>query len=173
MLEWAEIDFEVVVSDTDETFPGALSPEDAAVYVATQKAEVVRRKCGNGPVILAADTMVVLDHLIIGKPASRDEAIQTLQRLSGNTHQVITGVHLSDGSKQVGFWDRTQVTFHQLNTDQITWYVDNYQPYDKAGGYAIQEWIGVTGIKHINGDFYNVMGLPISRVVQTLNTFIR
>lgn len=118
--------------------------------------------------ILAADTVVVLDNKIIGKPANREEAIAILTALSGREHKVITGVVLLNGKEEISFSDTTRVVFHPLTQEQIRFYVDKYKPYDKAGAYAIQEWIGVTGIKSIEGDFYNVMGLPVSRVVNAL-----
>jgi septum formation protein len=105
---------------------------------------------------------------VIGKPRDRDDAIDILSRLSGKKHLVITGVVILNDEAEIAFADATEVTFHPLTPQQISFYVDKYQPYDKAGAYAIQEWIGVVGISFINGDFYNVMGLPVSRVVQAL-----
>ena len=118
--------------------------------------------------ILAADTIVVLDGSVIGKPLNEDEAVAILTRLSGKTHKVITGVVMMTDQKEIAFSDITEVSFHELTLDEINHYVSNYKPLDKAGAYAIQEWIGVTGIKSINGDFYNVMGLPVSRVMKEL-----
>ena len=122
----------------------------------------------SGNIIVAADTIVVLDKSIIGKPADEEEAVRILTRLSGKTHHVITGVVLMTDSKEIAFSDITEVAFHDLTAEQINYYVEHYKPLDKAGAYAIQEWIGVTGIKNIKGDFYNVMGLPVSRVVREL-----
>ena len=112
--------------------------------------------------------MVVLGDRIIGKPSNREDAISILKSLSGQRHAVITGVVILTETKEIAFADTTYVTFHPLTEDQIVFYVDKYKPYDKAGAYAIQEWIGVVGIKAIEGDFYNVMGLPVSRVVKAL-----
>ena len=120
-------------------------------------------------IILAADTLVVLDNKIIGKPADRKQAIEILQSLSDKKHFVITGATILQGKTEISFSDKTEVLFHKLTNAQIEFYIDKYKPYDKAGAYAIQEWIGVVGIKSINGDFYNVMGLPVSKVVQQLN----
>lgn len=174
LLDWAEIDFEVIASHADEAFPDGFTPEEAAIHVANQKAravEVDQRYLQIGEVrpIVAADTMVVLDGEIIGKPVDRADAIGILSRLSGRKHLVITGVVILEGEKSVSFSDVTEVTFHQIPFEGICHYVDRYKPYDKAGAYAIQEWIGVIGIKGIHGDFYNVMGLPVSRVVETLH----
>jgi septum formation protein len=118
--------------------------------------------------ILGADTIVVLEKKIMGKPSGRDEAVSTLNMLSGRTHSVITGVCILSAKKKIIFAEKTQVEFHMLSPEQIKYYVDKYKPYDKAGAYAIQEWIGVTGIRSISGDFYNVMGLPVSRVLKEL-----
>lgn len=169
LLEWAEVDFEIIVEPTAETYPEGLTPEEVAVYIAKQKALAVQGKTGQ--TILAADTIVVLGDEIIGKPKDREDAVVILQKLSGAHHKVITGVVIRNHEKEISFADVTDVEFHTLTTAQLEFYVDNYQPYDKAGAYAIQEWIGVVGIKCINGDFYNVMGLPVSRVVQALAGF--
>ncbi|MEP6683873.1 MAG: Maf family nucleotide pyrophosphatase [Parafilimonas sp.] len=171
LLEWAEIDFNIEVSDADETYPEHLSVEEIPVFIARNKAKAVQQKLNTNSLILAADTIVVFNNKIITKPADRKDAIKTLQSLSGQQHEVITGVVLLQNEKEICFSDITKVEFYTLTNDQIIFYVDNYKPYDKAGAYAIQEWIGVVGIKLINGDFYNVMGLPVSRVVKALNNF--
>jgi septum formation protein len=174
LLEWAEVPFEVIVQSTDESYPADLALHDVPVHIALEKARVVQCRLEQSPnglttlPILAADTIVVLENRIIGKPTDRADAISTLQALSGNHHKVITGVAILHKQNQVTFYEVTDVCFHPLSTSQIEDYVDKYKPYDKAGAYAIQEWIGVVGIKSITGDFYNVMGLPVSRVVQAL-----
>lgn len=176
LLEWAEIPFEIVVKSTEETYPEGLPAEEIPIHIARQKAAEVKKsliEAGKSNVeskiILAADTVVVLDSRIIGKPADREDAIKILTSLSGKMHRIITGVVLQLGNEEVAFSDVTSVHFHTLTKDQIEFYVDKYQPYDKAGAYAIQEWIGVVGIKSVTGDFYNVMGLPVSRVVHELS----
>lgn len=175
LLEWAEIEFEVIVKHADEDYPAGLAFPDVAMYIANKKAEAVKayvKTAFHGQMadrtILAADTIVVLDNEVIGKPDTRKDAINTLTRLSGRTHEVITGVAIHHAGGQEIFSDTTQVKFHPLTAEQISFYVDKYEPYDKAGAYAIQEWIGVVGIASVTGDFYNVMGLPVSRVVQAL-----
>ena len=168
LLEWAEVPFDVIVQSTDEDFPGHLPVQEVPVHIARAKARAVQPVVKKKSIILAADTIVVLGKEIIGKPAGREQAIEILSQLSGKKHQVITGVVILDDEKEIAFSDTTDVWFHELTKEQIIFYVDKYQPYDKAGAYAIQEWIGVTGIKSILGDFYNVMGLPVSRVVQEL-----
>lgn len=169
LLEWAEVDFEVEVSDTDESFPLGLSLAETAIFIANAKAKVIAEKHENR-IVLAADTIVVIDEKIIGKPKDREDAIQILQLLAGRVHQVVTGVTILHNEHCIQFADTTEVHFHPLTQEQIEFYIDKYQPYDKAGAYAIQEWIGVVGIKKIDGDFYNVMGLPVSRVVQILKS---
>jgi septum formation protein len=172
LLQWAEIPFEVMVSDTDESYPPGLNAADVAMHIAKNKALAIQNllhvKKDAGKTIIAADTIVVLDDEIIGKPKSREDAIAILKKLSGQKHAVITGVVILSPGKETVFADTTAVEFHPLTEPQVVFYVDKYQPYDKAGAYAIQEWIGVVGIKSIQGDFYNVMGLPVSRVVQEL-----
>jgi septum formation protein len=181
LLEWAEVKFEVLVKETPETYPPGLPTAEVPVHIARNKALAVKAAmalaakgaAGNGaadpdPVIIAADTVVVLGEEIIGKPADREDAINILSKLSGQRHEVITGVVLLRGKEELAFYDRTAVWFHPLDRAELEGYVDRYRPYDKAGAYAIQEWIGVVGIKGIEGDFYNVMGLPVSRVVRAL-----
>jgi len=174
LLEWAEIPFEIIIKSTDESYPPELSVEEVPIHIARHKAIEVQKFLNEknehaGQTILAADTVVVLDSRIIGKPGNREDAINILTALSGKTHHVITGVVLMHAKGETAFSDITSVEFHLLTSEQIAYYVDKYKPYDKAGAYAIQEWIGVTGIKSVTGDFYNVMGLPVSRVVQYLN----
>jgi septum formation protein len=171
LLEWAEVDFEIIIRPTEETYPETLSPEEVAIHIAKQKAAAVLQEYSSGKTIIAADTIVVLENEIIGKPKDRADAITILNKLSDKTHQVITGVVLTDGAKEISFSNTTEVQFYSLSKSGIEFYVDKYQPYDKAGAYAIQEWIGVVGIKRISGDFYNVMGLPVSQVVQALQHF--
>ncbi len=168
LLEWAEIDFEIVIHPTDESYPVGLEPAAVAIHIAHEKGKAVSEKIHSEKIIIAADTIVVLSGEIIGKPKDRNDGIAILKKLSGMHHQVITGVSILKAGKALNFSDTTDVEFHKLSTDQIEFYIDKYKPYDKAGAYAIQEWIGVVGIKRITGDFYNVMGLPVSRVVQEL-----
>lgn len=175
LLEWAELNFEIIVQSTDESYPEHLPIDQVPVHIARQKALAVSKhvqtafhgQYASMP-ILAADTIVVLDSKVIGKPSDKENAIEILQSLSGQLHQVITGVVLINGQQEIAFSDITEVKFHPLTLAQISNYVDKYHPYDKAGAYAIQEWIGVVGIASIKGDFYNVMGLPVSRVVKAL-----
>jgi septum formation protein len=168
LLEWAEVSFEVIIQNTDESFDASLPATQIPINIAMAKALAVKEFTQTATTILAADTVVVLNNTIINKPKDRNDAIQILTALAGKKHQVITGVVLLSISKTISFSETTKVEFYPLTQSQIEFYVDEYKPYDKAGAYAIQEWIGVVGIKKITGDFYNVMGLPVSRVVQEL-----
>jgi septum formation protein len=173
LLTWAEIPFEVMTPVTDESYPEHFNTNEIAVHIAKNKALAVQQKLnaetnGDGYTIIAADTIVVLENKIMGKPIDRDDAIKILSDLSAKTHKVITGVCILTSDTTLEFSEETEVEFHELSATQIEYYVDNYKPYDKAGAYAIQEWIGVVGVKSIKGDFYNVMGLPVSKVVREL-----
>jgi septum formation protein len=174
LLEWAEIPFEIIISDIDESYPASLAIEEVPAFIAKNKALAVKEMILStkpalaNACIIAADTVVVLDQKIIGKPSNKEQAMESLMALSGQTHKVITGVVLLYQDREICFCETTLVEFHALTHEQIEFYVDKYKPYDKAGGYAIQEWIGVVGIKKITGDFYNVMGLPVSKLVQKI-----
>jgi septum formation protein len=172
LLEWAEIPFEVIVVPTAESFSMDMPIEQIPIHIAKQKIEAVKEKVEEGRIILAADTIVVLHDEVLNKPTNREEAVDMLTKLAGTSHKVITGVIAYNpiNKERHSFSETTTVRFHPLTIAQIEHYVDTYKPYDKAGAYAIQEWIGVVGIASIEGDFYNVMGLPISRVVQLLRT---
>lgn len=168
LLEMAEVPFDILTLDTDESWPEGMPVDAVPEFIAANKGLAVAVKYP-GRDVLAADTVVVIDDQIIGKPTDREDAVRILGRLSGRRHRVISGVYLRMNGEEYRFSDTTEVEFHPLSPEQIAYYVDHYQPYDKAGAYAIQEWIGVVGIRRIDGCFYNVMGLPISRVLGVLN----
>jgi septum formation protein len=180
LLEWAEVPFEIIVKHSSEDFDPNLPVEEVPETLAREKARLVWESlhpAGTDPKtyestlpVVAADTEVIMDGVVFGKPQTRSEAIDFLMRLSGRTHKVITGVAIYYKGQLHSFSDTTLVSFHEMEESEFAYYVDKYGPYDKAGGYAIQEWIGVLAIKRIEGDFYNVMGLPISRVVRYLRT---
>jgi septum formation protein len=172
LLTWAEIPFEVLVKDTDESYPEELNREEVPVFIAQHKATAVMHEVEDHRIILAADTVVVLDDEIIGKPNNANDAIRILQKLSGKSHRVITGVVLRKGKTVHAFSDITKVAFHDLTDDQIKYYVEKYQPYDKAGAYAIQEWIGLNKISSIEGDYYNVVGFPMSMIYPELLSYL-
>lgn len=166
-MELAELQFDIVIADVDETnppgMPGHLVPE----HLARKKAAAIEQHAHEA-IIIAADTVVLLDDEILGKPTDEAHAIGILTKLSGRMHQVVTGVCMQKGSLQKCFSVTTEVYFRPLTAEQIKHYVSHYKPFDKAGAYAIQEWIGMVGIEKINGDYYNVMGLPIGEVVKSL-----
>ena len=171
LLAWADIEFDIIVSAAAEDFPSDMDVQEVPVHIAKKKAIAVQQKIKNelpihqGKWIIAADTIVVLENEIIGKPIDRADAISILQKLSGKTHRVITGVYIINDTESRYFSETTLVHFHPITLSQIEYYVDQYQPYDKAGAYGIQDWIGVVGIRGIEGDFYNVMGLPVSKLL--------
>ena len=176
LLAWADIEFDVIVSEAAEDFPADMDVQEVPIFIAQKKAEAVLQKIKHelpihqGKWIIAADTIVVLENEIIGKPIDRADAIAILQKLSGKTHRVITGVYLINETESSNFSETTLVHFHPLTLSHIEYYVDQYQPFDKAGAYGIQDWIGVVGIQGIEGDFYNVMGLPVSKLLSYLPT---
>ena len=167
----AELEFEIIIADVDETNPPGMPGELVPEFLARKKADAVSHLVKDA-IVIAADTIVLLDHHILGKPKDEEHAIAILKQLSGRMHKVVTGVCIRKGEKESCFSVITEVYFRKLTDAQIAHYVSRYKPYDKAGAYAIQEWIGVTGIEKINGDYYNVMGLPIGDVIVALKEFL-
>ena len=160
----------MVVSGVDETYPDNLPAAAVPEYIAQKKATGYAVK--DNELLITADTLVRADTEILGKPKNADEARRMLQLLSGRSHQVTTGVCMKTVSKEVHFSVTTEVTFKRLTTDEIDYYVTRYKPFDKAGAYGIQEWIGYIGVTSLHGSYYNVMGLPVQRIYQELiNTF--
>ena len=170
LLGALEIDFEVRVMDgIDETYPQGLTMTGIPEHISSQKAAAYA--LGENELLIAADTIVYLDGEVLGKPADAKEACAMLAKLSAQTHQVITGVTLRTLDRTHTFSCVTEVTFAELTKEQIQYYVKNYSPFDKAGAYGIQEWIGCVGVTSINGSYYNVMGLPVQRLNQELHAF--
>jgi septum formation protein len=167
LLEQAEIEFEIMVADVDETNPPGMPGTEVALHLAKLKADTVQHLVEDA-IVIAADTVVLLDDKILGKPRDAEHAREMLRMLSGRMHTVVTGVCIQSDSKQISFSTETKVYFRSLTKEQIGYYVESYMPFDKAGAYAIQEWIGMIGIEKINGDYYNVMGLPIGEVIAFL-----
>ena len=157
------------IKGIDETYPDSLPAEEIPVYLARLKAD--RHPMGDNELLITADTVVVLDDTVLGKPVDCDDACRMLRALSGRDHRVISGVCVSTNDRVEAFADTSIVRFAQLSGDEIDYYVQHYRPLDKAGAYGIQEWIGNIGIAGINGDFYNVMGLPTRKLYQVLKTF--
>lgn len=167
LMEMAELEFEVIVTDTDETNPPGMPGHEVPAFLARKKADAIAHLHPHATII-AADTVVLLDDHILGKPVDAADAARILGMLSGRMHTVVTGVCIRRGTTEDVFSVTTEVHFRHLSAAQIHHYIERYRPYDKAGAYAIQEWIGVTGIEKINGDYYNVMGLPIGEVIPRL-----
>ena len=165
------LNFSVQSMDIPEVFPESLGMTEVPVYLAELKAEAFRPQLKDNQLVITADTIVWLDGHVLNKPADYDEGFRMLSNLSGKKHQVITGVCLLSANKKVSFYALTDVWFKSLTDEEIHYYLVHYQPYDKAGAYGIQEWIGYVGINHIEGSFLNVMGLPIQSVYEHLKTF--
>lgn len=168
LMEQVGYSFKVVVSDVDETNPEGMLGELVPEFLANKKALAIAQKHPEATIV-AADTIVLLDNEILGKPIDSEDAIAMLQRLSGRMHRVVTGVCIWQKDAIQSFSKTTEVYFRPLTIEQIQHYITNYKPFDKAGSYAIQEWIGMVGIEKIVGDYYNVMGLPIGEVAKRLN----
>lgn len=172
LLHLLRIPFKVVtIGGIDESYPSTIPLLDVPQYVSTVKADAFQKHIGDDELVITADTMVICSNLILGKPKDREDAVNMLMNLSGKTHQVATGVTISTKWKRTSFTTVTDVTFAEITEEEISYYVDNYMPLDKAGAYGIQEWIGAVAVAGINGSFYNVMGLPIHRLYQELRNF--
>jgi septum formation protein len=171
LLKGMGLDFEVRVKDTQENFPTHLSVTKVASFLSELKAKAFQGEINNDEIILASDTVVILSGEFLGKPADKEEAQQMLRKLSGKEHQVITGVTLYSKEKCLTKQDSTLVVFKELTDLEINFYIDNYHPFDKAGGYGIQEWIGYIGVQKIEGSFFNVMGLPVHLVYEMLSSW--
>ena len=169
LLSGLGVAYEVkTIPDVDESYPDGLSGEEIAKHIARGKAEAYRSLIQADELVITADTIVWLDGTVMGKPKDEEEAKDMLMRLSGKTHQVITGVCLTTSSMQKTFATVTDVTFATLTEDEIDYYVTRYQPMDKAGSYGVQEWIGFVGVENLSGSYFNVMGLPIQRLYTEL-----
>ena len=158
--------------ECDETFPQDMPAEDVAEYLSHLKSDAYPEPLAEGDILLTADTVVIADNRVLGKPSDRAEAIEMISLLSGCDHEVITGCTLRTTTRQRSFSVRSKVHFRVLDREEIEYYVDCYRPFDKAGAYGIQEWIGYVGIEGIEGSFYNVMGLPVQRLYSILKEFI-
>lgn len=173
LLEEMGFTFTTDTVDTGEAVPAGLPPTEVAEHLAKEKADAYARCLPpDNAIWITADTIVVLENEILNKPGDRKEAIAMLKKLSGKTHQVITGVCIMDKHRHQSFQAVSSVEFKPLGEEEMAYYVDEYAPYDKAGAYGIQEWIGLTGISRIEGSFYNVMGLPTAKLWEALHQFI-
>ena len=174
LLSGIDVKYEFrMLPDIDESYPETISADEVAEYLAEKKASAYLPELKEDELLITADTIVLLDGMVIGKPVDEADAIRMLQLLSDRTHRVITGVCLASKKKQVVFSDTAHVTFGKLNDEEIKYYVSNYRPYDKAGAYGVQEWIGYVAVERIEGSYFNVMGLPIFKVYKELKQFLR
>jgi septum formation protein len=171
LMKMAGFEFEVKSKNVDENHPEGIKAEEIPVHLAAKKAKAFLSEIAEDQVVIGADTIVILNGKIYEKPINREDAVQMLAALSGQMHEVITGVCILSKQKEVVFSDTTKVYFNQLTREEIEFYVDNYKPFDKAGSYACQEWIGAVAINRFEGDYFNVVGLPINRVYQELKKF--
>ena len=163
------IPFEVkVLPNISESYPDTLPADEIAEYIAREKGDVYKSRIDKDILVITADTVVICDNEVLGKPTDAADARRMLHLLSGRTHHVVTGVCLTTAFRQRSFSVRTEVTFKQLSDEEISYYVENYKPFDKAGAYGIQEWIGYIGVTGINGSYFNVMGLPVQRIYEEL-----
>ncbi|WP_036912285.1 Maf-like protein [Prevotella sp. FD3004] len=170
LLAGLGLPFEVrVLNGIDESFPSSLPVSDVALYIAGKKADAYRVNMSSDELIITADTIVIVGDEILGKPHDEADAVRMLREISGRTHQVTTGVCLVAEGWERRFSVTTDVTFKTLSDEEIHYYIDHYHPYDKAGAYGIQEWIGYIGVTGLNGSYYNVMGLPVQRIYEALH----
>ena len=161
LLRELGLKFDVVIKDYEETFPEGLNGEEIARYVAFKKAASFENEISDNEIVIAADTIVWCNNKVLGKPVNQEDAFAILKEISGNTHEVITGVSLRSKSKELTFSDSTKVTFETFTDEEIYYYIDKFKPFDKAGAYGIQEWIGILACSHIDGSYFNVVGLPV------------
>lgn len=169
LLAGLGLPFEVhVMKDIDESYPSDLPVADVALYIAGKKANAYRATLSSDELVITADTVVIVGDEILGKPVDEADAERMLRLISGRTHQVTTGVCMLTTTSQRRFAVTTDVTFKELSDDEIHYYITHYKPYDKAGAYGIQEWIGYVGVTCLHGSYYNVMGLPVQRIYEAL-----
>jgi septum formation protein len=169
LLTAAGFKFKVRSADIDETPPAGMPVKKVPQFLAEKKAKAI--KLSHNEMVIAADTLVLLNNKIFGKPTDKKDAERILKALSGNMHTVVTGVCIMTSKKTISFSEQTKVFFRALTKNEIDFYIGTYKPFDKAGAYAIQEWIGIIGIYRIEGDYFNVMGLPVCRLVEEMKKF--
>jgi septum formation protein len=164
--------FDVVIKDYKEIYPEDLDGESIARHIAHEKAVLFKDEISDNEIVITADTIVWCNGMVLGKPLNTDDAVRILKEISGNTHEVITGVCLYSSFKEKTFSVSTKVTFDILSTEEINYYIEKFKPFDKAGAYGIQEWIGLIACSHIEGSYFNVVGLPVQRLYKELKEFI-
>lgn len=172
LLQRMGVNFKVrTLFGIDESYPDSLRGEDIVCYISRNKAKAYQSSMAPNELLITADTIVYVDGEVMGKPKNAEQAKEMLHKLSGNTHQVITGVTIVTAKRTENFGVTSQVKFTNITDDEINFYVDNYLPFDKAGAYGIQEWIGIVAVEQIKGSYFNVVGLPVQRLYQKLKTF--
>lgn len=172
LLAGLGVDYDVrTLPDVDESYPETLQGADIPLYISKLKADAYKTLLQPDELMITADTIVWMDGMVLGKPRNRFGAIEMLRQLSGHTHQVFTGVTITTATRQHSFSVGTEVRFANLTDEEIVYYVDTYQPMDKAGAYGVQEWIGYIGVENISGSYFNVMGLPVQRLYRELLNF--
>lgn len=171
LMEGLDIPFEVRVKDSDESYPPSLAKKEVALFLAKKKSDVYIKDLKNNEVIITSDTTVLKGDILFNKPRNKDEAKFMLDELSDSYHEVITGVCIRSLDKEISFDSVSRVKFKKLEEDEINYYIDNYKPFDKAGSYGIQEWLGYIAIEKIEGSYYNIMGLPVYRIYEELKHF--
>ena len=171
LLKGLDIDFEIRTKDVDEIYPESLTPEQVAIYLSELKASAFVEELKKNDLLITSDTIVVWNGKIVEKPKDREDAIQMISNLSGSEHEVITGVCITNNQRKNSFFEKTKVIFNSLSTSEIEYYVDQYEPYDKAGAYGVQELIGYIAISRLEGCYYNVMGLPLQRLYKELKAY--
>jgi septum formation protein len=172
LLSELGLKFDVVLKEYEESFPDGLNGEEIARYVAHGKALSFKDTIAENEIVITADTIVWCNNKVLGKPVDYDDAVTIIKEISGKTHEVITGVSILSKSRQVTFSDSTKVTFDTLTDEEISYYIEKCEPYDKAGAYGIQEWIGIVACTHIDGSYFNVVGLPVQKLYKELIKFI-
>ena len=172
LLKGLDVEFSTCSVDADESFPADLKGADAVQYICKAKADAYRPQLNDNTIAITADTVVILNDKIIGKPKSYEEAFSMIRSLSGRVHEVISAVCIFSKEKCEEFYASTEVHFSEITDEEIKYYIAKYKPFDKAGSYGVQEWIGYIGIEKIVGSYFNVMGLPVKRLYDELKTFI-
>jgi septum formation protein len=172
LLHEMGLKFDLVIKEYTEIYPEGLRGAEVARYVSYGKAVSFKNEISDNEIVITADTIVWCNNKVLGKPVDQADAIRILKEISGNTHEVITAVTLLSLEKDVTFSETTKVTFEPLSEEEICYYIDKFKPYDKAGAYGIQEWIGIIGCSNIQGSYFNVVGLPAQRLYKELQNFL-
>jgi septum formation protein len=172
LLRELGLKFDIAVKEYSETYPSGLEGEEIARHVAAEKALLFKDEISDRDIVITADTIVWCNNDVLGKPVDYDDAVRILREISGNTHEVITGVSILSVDNQKTFSVSTKVTFDVISDEEIFYYINNFKPYDKAGAYGIQEWLGLAACSHIEGSYFNVMGLPVQKLFKELQSFI-